>query len=99
MTNTEQITIDQNLNQKGLRAMQGYVDTNQLLVRARINERQAEAASERLAAAGRASAGSGTVRRHVGLFLIQAGQRLAGGQTTAGTPATRSTRPTGRMAA
>ena len=91
MTNTEQITINQTLNQRGLRAMQGYVDINQEMIRTRINDLRAEAADERLAAAGRPSAGTGIVRRRVGTFLIHAGVRLAGGPSKAGSPATRPT--------
>ncbi len=96
MTNTEKITINQTLNQRGLRAMQGYVDINQEVIRTRINDLRAEAADERLAAAGRPIAGSGIVRRRVGTFLIHAGVRLAGGPLKVGSPATHATR---RMAA
>ena len=76
--------------------MNGYVETNQLVIRARISERQAEAAGERLAAAARSTSGRGSVRRRVGVMLIHAGQRVAGGQASAGSPAAR---PTHRMAA
>jgi hypothetical protein len=73
--------------------MQGYIDTNQVVIRARISERRAEAAGERLAAAARSTSDNGTVRRHVGWLLIRAGQRLAGGQASAGSPAARPARP------
>jgi hypothetical protein len=73
--------------------MQGYIDTNQVVIRARISERRAEAAGERLAAAARTTAGNGAVRRQVGRLLIRAGQRLAGGQASAGSSAARPARP------
>jgi hypothetical protein len=73
--------------------MQGYIDTNQVVIRARISERRAEAAGERLAAAARTTTGTGAVRRQVGRLLIRAGQRLAGGQASAGSPAARPARP------
>ena len=68
--------------------MNGYVETNTLVIENRINERRAEAAGERLAATARRS-GSGNVRRRVGVLLIHAGQRVAGGQASAGSPAVR----------
>ena len=72
--------------------MQGYVDINQVVIKSRINDLRAEAAGQRLAAAGRPVAGTSIVRRRVGTFLIHAGVRLAGGQASAGSPATRTSR-------
>ncbi len=77
--------------------MQGYIEITNLVIQARIAEREAEAAGDRLAAAARSRGGTnGSVRRSVGLFLIRAGQRVGGGQGSAGSSATR---PAPRMAA
>ena len=54
------------------------------MVRARINELQAEAAGERLAALGRGTGGTGSVRRNLGRLMVRAGYRVAG--ETAGRP-------------
>jgi hypothetical protein len=99
MTNTGQMTINQETAREGIQAMNGYVETNQVVIRARISELQAEAAGERLAATSRSTTGSGMVRRHVGRLLIQAGQRVAGGQASAGSPAAPPARPSPPMAA
>ena len=100
MTNTGTITINQRtMTREGNSDVQGYIETNQVVVRARISERRAEAAGERLAAAARATAGNGTVRRSVGRFLIRAGQRVAGGQASAGSSAARAGQPARPMAA
>ena len=92
MTNTEQITINQMLNRKGPRAMQGFSDIDQVVIQARMSDLQDEAAGERLAARGRIATGTGIVRRRVGTFLIHAGVRLAGGQASAGSPPNRTSR-------
>ncbi len=77
--------------------MQGYIEITNLVIQARIIEREAEAAAGRLAATARSrSSTNGSVRRSVGLFLIRAGQRVGGGQVSAGSS---SNRPTHRMAA
>jgi hypothetical protein len=86
------MTINQTLNRKGLRAMQGFSDIDQAVIQARMNDLQAEAAGERQAASGRTLAGSGLVRRRVGTILIHAGIRLAGGQASAGSSANRTSR-------
>ena len=99
MTNTGQMTINQMATREGIPAMNGYVETNQVVIQARISERQAEAAGERLAAAARSANGQRSVRRRVGVMLIHAGQRVAGGQASAGSPAARPPHPTRRMAA
>ena len=95
MTNTGQMTIDQMRGQEGIRTMQGYIETTQVVIRARINEREAEAAGERLAAAARATRRPSSLRRSVGVLLIHAGQRVAGGQASSGPSAAR---PAHRMA-
>ena len=90
MTNTGTISINQlGVNREGTRDMQGYIDTNRVVIQARIDERRAEAAGERLAAAARGTTGRGSIRRRVGVMLIHAGQRVAGGQASAGSPAAR----------
>lgn len=66
------------------------------MVRARIGERQAEAANERLAALARGSTSRGTVRQHVGRLLISAGYRVGGESVQAGHAAPR---PARRLAA
>jgi hypothetical protein len=87
------MTINQHgTNREGTRAMQGYIDMNQVVIRARINERRAEAAGERLAATARATTTRGSIRRRVGVMLIHAGQRVAGGQASAGSPAAHRSR-------
>ena len=96
MTNTGYMTINQTAVPGGRQAMNGYVETNQIVIQARISERQAEAAGERLAAAARTTIGRGSLRRRVGVLMIHAGQRVAGGQASAGSPAAR---PTHGMAA
>jgi len=94
MTNTGTITINHpRMTREGNSDVQAYIDTNQVLIRARIEERRAEAAGERLAAAARRTTSNRTVRRHVGRLLIRAGQRVAGGQASAGSPAARPARP------
>ena len=72
--------------------MHGWTEQNQVVIRARIRERELEAASERLAATARATSAIG-VRRTVGRLLIRAGRRIAGESATAGSPATRPARP------
>ena len=76
--------------------MQGYIETTQVLIRERIRMREAEAAGERLAAAARATTRPSGLRRQVGVLLIHAGQRVAGGQASAGPSASR---PAHRLAA
>ena len=76
--------------------MHGYIEITNLVIRARISEREAEAAAQRLAATARSRGASGRVRRSVGLFLIRAGQRVGGGQVP---PGSSTTRPAHRMAA
>ena len=96
MTNTGQTGISQRGRREGTQTMQGYIETTQVVIRARISEREAEAAGERLAAAARATRRPSSLRRHVGVLLIHAGQRVAGGQASAGSSAAR---PAHRMAA
>ena len=76
MTNTQQISINQSGFSRGHRVMHGWTEQNQVVIRARIQERELEAASERLAATARAASPIG-VRRVVGRLLIRAGRRIA----------------------
>jgi hypothetical protein len=95
MTNTGHTNINQS-RREGTPTMQGYIEITNTVIRARMRERQAEAAGERLAAAARSSTTGWSVRRNVGLLLIRAGQRVGGGQVTAGPS---SARPAHRIAA
>lgn len=72
--------------------MHGWTELNEMVIRARIRERELEAASQRLAATAHATT-PGSVRRTVGRLLIRAGRRIAGESATAGSPATRPARP------
>jgi hypothetical protein len=63
-----------------------------MVVRARIRDREVEAASERLAATAR-TIPQASVRRTVGRLLIGAGRRIAGESATAGSPAARPASP------
>lgn len=97
MTNTQQMTMNQEIvTGKGLRQVNGYAETNLLVVRARISERQAEAANARLAALSRGITSRETVRRHVGRLLISAGYRVGGETVPSGRGASR---PARRLAA
>lgn len=95
MTNTEQMNIN-HIRREGTPTMQGYIENTNTVIRARMRDREAEAAGERLAAAARASATGRSFRQSVGLLLIRAGQRVGGGQASASSP---SARPAQRMAA
>ena len=53
MTNTQQMSINHMELAKGITVMHGWTEQTQLVVRARIREREVEAASERLAATAR----------------------------------------------
>jgi len=90
------MTINQMRAQGGNRAMQGYIETTQVVIRERMRVREAEAAGERLAAGTRAASRPSGLRRQVGVLLIHAGQRVAGGQASAGPSAAR---PGHRLAA
>jgi len=95
MTNSQQITVDQTTNPReprGTPQMQAWTEQSQEAIRARIRERELEAASERLAAAAHVSSPS-SVRRTVGRMLIRVGRRIAGESATAGSPAARPARP------
>jgi hypothetical protein len=92
MTNTQQITINQTMTSRGHPVMHGWTEQNQVVIRARIRERELEAASERLAAAAHATSPIG-IRRTVGRMLISAGRRIAGEPAVAGSPAARPARP------
>lgn len=97
MTNTQQMMIGQTTAfAKGNNPMQGWTDSNQVVIRARIQDRIAEAASERLAAASRATSSNSGVRQRVGHLLIVAGRHVAGEPVPTGSPAVR---PSHRMAA
>jgi hypothetical protein len=73
MTNTQQITVNQPMNSRGHPVMHGWTEQNQVVIRARIRERELEAASERLAATAHATLPTG-VRRTIGRMLISAGR-------------------------
>ncbi len=77
--------------------MEAWTEQHQAAIRTRIEERLAEAASERLASADRPAAGS--VRRRVGRLLITAGRRVAGEPAASGSPAARTPRTPTAMAA
>lgn len=95
MTNTGQMTINQT-RREGTRTMQGYIEITNTVIRARMRDREAEAAGERLAAAARSSATGRSLRQSVGLLLIRAGQRVGGGQASVSSP---PARPAQRMVA
>ena len=71
--------------------MDGPKET-QVVIRARIRERELEAASERLAASARVAATPRSLRRTIGRLLIRAGRRVAGESALAGSPAARPAR-------
>ncbi len=76
--------------------MNGYVETTQLAVQARVRSREDEAASERLATIARSTRAGRSIRREVGRLLILTGLRIAGESGQAGSP---PARPTRRLAA
>jgi hypothetical protein len=92
MTNTQQIPMNYHTISRGPRVMHGWTEQNQVVIRARIRERELEAASERLAATAPATSPIG-IRRTVGRLLIRAGRRIAGEPVTSGSPAARPARP------
>jgi hypothetical protein len=92
MTNTQKITVNQTIDSRGHPVMHGWTEQNQVVIRARIRDRELEAASERLAATAHATHPIG-VRRTVGRMLISAGRRIAGEPAVAGSPASRPARP------
>ena len=94
MTNREQMTIASVLTfeafqQRGTPAMRDWTVTDRVVVRARIAERLAEAASERLARTTGSSASRIGLRPSVGHLLIRAGRRVAGEPMPGGSPAHR----------
>ena len=95
MTNTQQITMNQDDHARGPRDMQAWTEQNQVVIGARIRERELEAASERLAATARipVATTSPSVRRSVGRMLIRVGRRIAGESAAAGSPAARPIPP------
>ncbi len=95
MTNTQQITMNQEGATRGTQDMHGWTEQNQLVIRSRIREREIEAASERLAATARDTTRS-SARLAVGRLLIRVGHRIAGEPVATGSPAAR---PAQRMAA
>jgi hypothetical protein len=95
MTNTQQITMSQEGATGGTQDMHGWTEQNQMVIRSRIREREAEAASERLAVTARDTTRS-SPRRAVGRLLIRVGRRIAGEPVATGAPAAQ---PAQRMAA
>jgi hypothetical protein len=93
MTNTQQMMINHRDQLERARRMNAWTEQNQIVIRSRIQERELEAASERLAATAHASS-QGSIRRSVGWLLILAGRLIAGGSVRTGSPAARPVRPT-----
>jgi plasmid stabilization system protein ParE len=93
MTNTQQITVNQTITSRGHPVMHGWTEQNQVVIRARIRERELEAASERLAAGARIATTPSSLRRTVGRLLIRTGRRIAGESALAGSPVARAARP------
>ncbi|HEX5589103.1 MAG TPA: hypothetical protein VFX65_02290 [Candidatus Limnocylindrales bacterium] len=98
MTNTQQISINHMELAKGIATMHGWTEQTQLVVRARIREREVEAASERLAATARTTTPR-SLRRSVGRLLILTGRRVAGEVAPTASPAARSSHPARPIAA
>jgi predicted N-acetyltransferase YhbS len=92
MTNTQQITINHFDSMRGMHLMHGWTEGTQVVIRARIRERELEAASERLAASARVATTPRSLRRTIGRLLIRAGRRVAGESAHAGSQAARPAR-------
>jgi plasmid stabilization system protein ParE len=93
MTNTQQITMNHIDRTRGPYPMHGWTEASQVVIRARIRERELEAASERLAAGARIATTPSSLRRTVGRLLIRTGRRIAGESALAGSPVARPARP------
>lgn len=93
MTNTRQITMNQarRLSLTGVAVMHGWTEQTQVVIRARIREREIEAANERLAATARTITPR-SLRRSIGRLLINAGRRVAGESVANGSSGARPAR-------